>query len=159
MQRSIVITVFLVSISFLSKAQTFSGKDFKPLHGLQGLWKMETGRGAIYEEWQVKSDDKLAGRSYRINNNDTIVMERIELFIKGNEIVYSPIVSDQNNQQPVSFKLISSTDGRYVFENKEHDFPQRVIYNLVSKDAVHARIEGVRNGQERESDFKYARVK
>jgi hypothetical protein len=68
-------------------------------------------------------------------------------------------VSNQNNQQPVYFKLISKEDGRYIFENKEHDFPQRVIYHLVSNDAVHARIEGVRNGQERGSDFKYSRVK
>ena len=120
---------------------------------------METGRGVIYEEWNVTNDKKLTGRSYRINNADTIIMERIELFCEGNDIVYQPTVSDQNNQQPVSFKLISNADNRYVFENKNHDFPQRVIYKLVSNDAVHARIEGIRNGQERGSDFKYSRVK
>jgi hypothetical protein len=140
-------------------AQQFSEKDFKGLYSLQGLWKMETGRGAIYEEWFKKDENKLIGRSYRINNTDTIVMEKIELYISANEIVYSPEVSDQNKQQAVPFKLISNTDGRYVFENKEHDFPQRVIYKLVSDDAVHARIEGIRNGQERGSDFKYSRVK
>lgn len=142
-----------------TSAQQFSDKDFKALYLLEGLWKMETGRGAIYEEWHKKDENKLTGKSYRINNADTVVMERIELFISGNEIVYSPVVTGQNNQQAVPFKLISNTDGRYVFENKEHDFPQRVIYNLVSKDAVHARIEGMRNGQERGSDFKYSRVK
>jgi hypothetical protein len=159
MPGKIIVILFFVSSVFAAKAQSYSDKDFKPLYSLQGLWKMETGRGPIYEEWNKKDDKKLAGRSYRINNSDTIVMEKIELYISGNEIVYSPTVSDQNNQQPVTFKLISNADGRFVFENKAHDFPQRIIYNLVSNDAVHARIEGVRNGQERGSDFKYSRVK
>jgi hypothetical protein len=154
-----IIAFFLLCVVLSSRAQPFSEKDFTALQSLQGLWKMETSRGAIYEEWQIKTDTKLAGRSYRINNTDTIVMERIELYREGNNIIYSPAVSNQNNQQPVPFKLVSNTDGRYVFENKEHDFPQRIIYNLVSKDAVHARIEGTRNGQERGSDFKYSRVK
>lgn len=153
------VVFFLLITCLCSKAQQFSEKDFRPLHSLQGLWKMETGRGAIYEEWNSTNDKKLTGKSYRINNTDTIVMERIELYYDGNDIIYSPTVSNQNNQQPVPFKLISNTDGRYVFENKNHDFPQRIIYNLVSKDAVHARIEGMRNGQERGSDFKYSRVK
>jgi hypothetical protein len=159
MQIISMVVFFFLATAFCSTAQQFSENDFKPLQSLQGLWKMETGRGAIYEEWNITDNKKLTGRSYRINNADTIIMERIQLYCEGNNIIYSPIVTDQNNQQAVSFKLISNTDNRYVFENKNHDFPQRVIYNLVSKDAVHARIEGVRNGQERGSDFKYSRVK
>jgi hypothetical protein len=159
MLRIISVLIFFAVGALTASAQKFSDKDFKALHSLQGLWKVETGRGPIYEEWYKKDENKLAGKSYRINNTDTTVMERIELYISGNEIIYSPVVSDQNNQQAVPFKLISDTDGRYVFENKEHDFPQRVIYKLVSNDAVHARIEGVRNGQQRGSDFRYSRVK
>ena len=32
----------------------YSGKEFKPLHGLTGLWKIESPRGAINEEREVK---------------------------------------------------------------------------------------------------------
>jgi hypothetical protein len=159
MRKILVLVASFIGLLATGYSQSFSENDFKALQGLEGLWKMETGRGAIYEEWQVKTNNKLAGRSYRINNNDTMVMERIELYREGNNIVYSPIVTGQNNQQPVAFKLISITEGRYVFETKAHDFPQRVIYQIVSKDAVHARIEGIRNGQERGSDFRYSRVK
>ena len=164
LKESIMIRTLLIAISFLGMAttgysQSFSENDFKALQGLEGLWKMETSRGAIYEEWHTNSNNKMAGRSYRINNADTIVMERIELYREGNDIIYSPVVSNQNNQQAVTFKLISITNGRYIFENKAHDFPQRIIYKIESKDAVHARIEGMRNGQERGSDFRYSRVK
>jgi hypothetical protein len=159
MIRSLLLVGSFLGIVSTGYSQSFTENDFKALQGLEGLWKMETGRGTIYEEWQTKTNNKMTGRSYRINNTDTIVMERIELYREGNDIVYSPVVSNQNNQQAVPFKLISITDGRYIFENKAHDFPQRVIYKIESKDAVHARIEGIRNGQERGSDFRYSRVK
>jgi len=159
MRRLSIAAIFLLLLIHAAQSQQFSENDFKKLQLLEGLWKVETGLGPIYEEWQVKSGDKLAGRSYRVNNNDTVVMERIELYRDGGDIIYSPVVSNQNNQQPVPFRLVSNTAGRYIFENKEHDFPQRIIYHLLSNDAVHARIEGMRNGQERASDFRYSRVK
>jgi hypothetical protein len=33
-------------------------------------------------------------------------------------------------------------DRRVVFENAKHDFPQRIVYWLDEKGALHARIEG-----------------
>jgi hypothetical protein len=138
--------------------QAYSDKEFKPLHGLTGLWKMDTKRGTIYEEWQVRSDNQLSGRSYKLNNKDTVVLENVILSLKDNDIFYTPVVSNQNNQQPVPFKLISCSGNRYVFENKDHDYPQRVIYELVSMNDLKARIEGSKNGKEMGSDFNYIRV-
>ena len=157
MLKSLLLLVLAACIQTAS-AQSWSEKDFKTLHGLAGLWKMESSRGAIYEEWKVQSDHQLAGKSYKINNGDTLVLESVSLFLDGNNIIYSPVVTNQNKGQAVQFTLISGNDQRYIFENKEHDFPQRVIYHLVSKDALHARIEGTKNGKQMGSDFKYTRT-
>jgi hypothetical protein len=161
MRKYIAITGLLLVLMYASFARqtTYSAREFKPLLGLSGLWKMDTQRGTIYEEWLVRGDDQLWGRSYKIKNNDTLVLENVILSLQGNDIFYTPVVHDQNNQQPVPFKLISCTNNRYVFENKEHDFPQRVIYELVSTTGLHARIEGSKNGKEMGSDFNYVRVK
>jgi hypothetical protein len=120
---------------------------------------MDTKRGPLYEEWKVVSGNKLYGRSYKINNTDTVMLERVELTLLGGKILYTPVVTGQNNEQPVPFSLSILTGKKYVFENKEHDYPQRVIYNIVSKDALEARIEGTNNGKEMSSDFTYSRVK
>ena len=159
MKQLFGILMMLSACTFKTPAQGFSAKEFKALQPLAGLWKMETSRGAIYEEWKLTSDTKMSGRSFRINNTDTIVFEQLEIYLEDGKITYSPIVRGQNNGQAVPFPLASVTGKRFVFENKEHDFPQRIIYDLVSEDSVHARIEGTRNGQERGSDFKYSRVK
>jgi hypothetical protein len=155
--KSILLLISICSVHTVL-AQSWSTKDFKALQGLTGLWKMETSRGSIYEEWHVKNDHTLSGRSFKINNGDTLMLERVSLYMDGNKIIYSPTVTNQNNGQPVQFTLISTKDQRYIFENKEHDFPQRVIYHLVSNNAVHARIEGTKNGKQMGSDFNYSRL-
>ena len=40
-----------------------------------------------------------------------------------------------------AFPLVS-TDGEYVFENLEHDFPVRIVYARVGEDGLRPRIEG-----------------
>ncbi len=44
-----------------------------------------------------------------------------------------------------------------VFENLEHDFPQRVGYERTGADTLLAWIEGTRNGQIRRIEFPYRR--
>ena len=36
-----------------------------------------------------------------------------------------------------------------MFENRQHDFPQRILYWLDAAGAMHARIEGPQGGQDR----------
>ena len=150
--------LFVFVIVSMAQQPVYSTTEFKPLHGLTGLWKMDGKRGALYEEWLLSGDNQLTGRSYKLTNNDTVVLENVIISLQGNAIFYTPVVRDQNNQQPVPFKLISNNNNRYVFENKEHDYPQRVIYELVSSNELRARIEGSKNGKEMGSDFIYMRV-
>lgn len=157
MKRYLLICLIVVACHQPAGAQSFSQEDFNPLRGLAGLWKMETQRGAVYEEWRMTDDKQLQGRSFRISGADTIVMEEIALYITNNEIIYSAAVKNQNNGQAVPFRLVSFSDNRYVFENKEHDFPQRIIYHLIAVDSLHARIEGTVNGKERFADFRFIR--
>lgn len=151
--------MFTLTGAAQAQQPVYSAKEFKPLHGLTGLWKMDGKRGSLYEEWQASGDNQLKGRSYKINNNDTVVLENVTISLQEGAIFYTPVVNDQNNQQPVPFKLVSYNNNRYEFENKGHDYPQRVIYKLVSANELHARIEGSKNGKESGSDFVYSRVR
>lgn len=46
-----------------------------------------------------------------------------------------------------------------VFDNPQHDFLQRVIYQKRGADSLWARIEATGNGRVRGVDFPYARAK
>lgn len=128
------------------------------LQQLNGTWQMQTSRGPIYESWRRTSDNEMQGGSYKINGKDTIHFEIVNLSKKADGIYYTPAVKNENEGKAVPFKLISSTKNNFIFENKEHDFPQRIIYHIVTKDSLHAWIEGTQNGKPGRTDYFFSRV-
>jgi hypothetical protein len=96
---------------------------------------MKTKNGVLIEKWTKVNDSLLTSISYRIKGNDTTIQETVELkYLKGS-IIYSPTVPDQNDGKSVTFSLIKIDSGglHYHFENKQHDFPQKIVYMLGSK--------------------------
>ena len=157
MKTKLLLLIITIFASNLTNAQNIN-KSFEDLHSVIGTWKMETKRGMIYESWQKINDSTLKGSSYKLNGQDTIILEQVELVIRNGKIMYIPSVTDQNKNQPVVFKLANLENGTYTFENKKHDFPQRIIYNLPKNNTLHAWIEGDINGQFKKSDYNFVKL-
>lgn len=68
-------------------------------------------------------------------------------------------VAIPSGQKETSFKLTKSDGKEVVFENPEHDFPQRIIYRFENDNSLFARIEGTIKGKQRSVDFTMKRVK
>lgn len=58
------------------------------------------------------------------------------------------------NQPVTEFALVRNSKGEAVFENRGHDFPQRVIYRRTGNMLL-GRIEGVVNGKARAEEWHY----
>jgi Domain of unknown function (DUF6265) len=140
--------------------EKFSWKVYEQLaRSLGGQWEMATSRGKLLEQWELPSKVAVAGKSFKIRNTDTMLMETLEVRYNNQGITYNSLVSGQNGGEAVAFALVSADSGRYVFENLMHDFPQRIIYHFVHQDSIHARIEGMMKDQPRSSDYYYRRCK
>jgi hypothetical protein len=61
-------------------------------------------------------------------------------------------------QPATAFPLVQLTRDEVVFENRGHDFPQRVIYARVDDSRLAARIEGQIDGRQQVADFPLIRV-
>ena len=151
--NTLILAVVLV---ILSAGEIYSQEKQRPamlsdFNWLIGAWKRETSRGTLYEKWTQVSDQTIEGESYRINNGAKKFTEFLRLHQFGNEIFYTAKVP--HNAFPTPFKLIQSNDQKAVFENPDHDFPQRVIYMRNGAGSFHARIEGKNNGKESAVDF------
>ena len=134
-------------------------ETFKQLYGLEGMWLMKTSKGFIGEEWKKVDQDYLQNRGFMIRGMDTIITETVALRNKADGIFYISTVEQQNNKQPVAFKLTSGSKGSFVFENPEHDFPKRITYQLVNKDSVYAWIDGGAANPRKRSSFEYNRIR
>jgi hypothetical protein len=101
----------------------------------------------------------LEGKGYLVDAGDTIFSEDLKLEHINGEVFYIPVIEGQNKEEEVRFKLISSADNRFVFENKEHDFPQHIIYQQLPGDSLLARVEGEVKGDLKSEVFKMKRIK
>ena len=149
--------LILTSLTF-SSYQSTQELTFQQLTALNGAWKMVTPTETILEEWRQSPTGMMVGRSYRVKGTDTTLLESIVLKQDTKGIYYIPTTEDKN-KHTVTFTLNKRDQNRFVFENKKHDFPQRIIYNLISRDSIAARIEGTVKGKTQSQDFFYKRVK
>lgn len=154
----LLLCILFIPTLFTSLKQVQDNKKFfQQLYALQGTWQMNTSKGVLYEGWQKINDTLLQGGSYKIKEHDTIFLERVSLKHTVDGIFYVPVV-EENNMQQVNFKLTSYNNNSFVFENPEHDFPKRVIYEIVSADSLHAYIDDGVNNPAKRKDYFYGKV-
>jgi hypothetical protein len=150
-------TILVVLCGFSQEA-TFNQADFEKLKPIAGTWVNKRQRGDIYESWNRKGEKEFAGMSYTLSNADTMPLEKVRLYMQGSEIIYAPVAVGQNDDKQVLFKLKSITGNRFVFENLQHDFPKRIVYDFRSADSLYAHIEGEVNSKQRRIDYPYSRI-
>ncbi|HRO44147.1 MAG TPA: DUF6265 family protein [Flavipsychrobacter sp.] len=162
MQQLLVLlglSVFLISCQ--SVTHKHKGEDENKLTQLSwmlGKWQMQTSDGTITEEWNKSSDSQWYGVSFMVSTQgDTPFRESIKLNYNNDQLTYSPMVSNQNDAKEISFAEKSFSDSMVVFENLNHDFPQRIIYRKISDTSILAAIEGVQNGQTKSEEFAYSK--
>ena len=158
MEKYFVAMIFVIMMSAFINNNTGNDKIFMQLYALEGKWIMKTKRGYIGEEWVKINKDYLQNKGFFVKGDDTVITERVSLKNTNKGIFYTSSVEDQNNKQPIPFRLTSSDNHVFVFENPEHDYPKRIIYKLVSSDFLHAFIDGGLTAPEKRQDFYYQKV-
>lgn len=118
------------------------------LKWLVGSWESVSLEEKSFENWKEVSETTLLGESGTIKGSDTVISETISIEQRGNELFYIPTVKDQNNGEPVSFKLSQASNGTFVFENAAHDFPQKITYTQKAPNILLAKISGKLNGKD-----------
>ena len=106
------------------------GSNIDTFSWLKGTWEMKKKNGTSrLEVWTKHDDNTLIGKGLKVSGSDTTELESIKLVFQDEDFWYVPTVPDQNNAMPVKFKLVSQEGFKYIFENPQHDFPQRIIYD------------------------------
>ncbi len=123
---------------------------------LAGCW--ETDRGASYsqEQWMKPAGEIMIGMARNVKNGKTVEFEFLRIHKEQGRIYYT---AKPSGQAETSFKLKSSTADGVVFEDLQHDFPQRIIYRQQPDGSLLARVEGERNGKLTGIDYHFKRGK
>ncbi|UMY65482.1 MULTISPECIES: DUF6265 family protein [unclassified Flavobacterium] len=127
---------------------------------MEGRWENQSKDGVLSEIWQKESDSLFKGASYFVAGNDTLFAESVDLVLtRDGYLDYIVSVPGQNNEKPVAFRRTSGTETQMVFENPQHDYPTRIVYERRPGDSLVATISGHKNGKTAAEVFRLKKVK
>jgi hypothetical protein len=126
---------------------------------LAGCWELKGGPAntVVSEQWMKPRGNSMIGSGRTVKNGKTTEFEFFRIVQTGDGLSYIARPSDNNAE--TSFELVKWGNGEFIFENKEHDFPQRIIYRQEKDLSLFARIEGNNNGKLLGINFLSVRVK
>ncbi len=135
-----------------------SGFEIESLAWLAGCWEGRYANGRIVsEQWMKPLGKVMLSMSRTVKNGKTIDYEYVRLEQSDDGTIR--YIAHPSGQTEASFALVKLEGKKAVFANPEHDFPQRIIYQLVSADSLFAHIEGTIDGKEKSFDYPYRRAK
>ena len=127
-----------------------SPPDLDRLSWFVGSW-LERKNGVETEEhWIAPKGDLMLGTNRTVRESGKTSFEFLRIARTPTGISY---FASPSGRPATEFKLAEAANKKVVFENREHDFPQRIIYWLDVEGALHARIEGTIGGKERSQQW------
>lgn len=140
----------LILASFNARA------DVSSLDWMTGCWALIGQDVGSIEQWSGPAGGTMLGFSRVVSDGETIAFEYLRIVEEGSDSLV--LIASPSGQDTVRFEMIETTNNKIVFENAEHDFPQRIIYRLDDDGNLLGRIEGLVNGVPRTADFPMTRA-
>jgi hypothetical protein len=124
--------------------------EIDTLRWLAGTWQGNVGGSRCTEFWMPPAGHSMLGVSRSVAKGEMVDYEFLRIQQEGVSIQY---IAFPSGQTETAFTLVKVGPEEVVFENPEHDFPQRIIYSLNVDGVLTARIEGIMEGRMRSIQF------
>lgn len=140
----------ILLIVFAPAAVTSNPDNVARLTWITGCWAAAEGEIGSGEMWTTTTGGVLLGINKTVKAGKTRSYEFMQ--IRELEPGRIAFIAKPSGQAETTFIAIEVTDTGVVFENKAHDFPQRVIYRSI-KGGLLGRIEGTMDGVFKAIDY------
>lgn len=116
---------------------------------MTGHWAATVGDVHMEEAWIGPAGGVMLGVHRDVPAGGTAFFEYLRIEVRGAQVIY---IASPMGRGATEFALVQVEHRRAVFENQEHDFPQRIIYRR-DGDRLSARAEGVVDGELRAEEW------
>ena len=148
--RIAVLALTLVTGGF-ARAEASSGVT--ELTWLTGCWESHAGDRFVEEQWTAPRAGSMLGVGRTVKGNALVEYEFVVLRERDGRLVY---IAHPSAQPSAEFTSTSISADSVVFENPQHDFPQRIGYQRKG-DGLDAWIDGTHDGKTQRVQFHYRR--
>jgi hypothetical protein len=151
-----VVTLAQTPAEKLAQKSTPSGATLGNLAWLAGCWEGRQGEASIEEIWSKPAGGSMLGLGRTVKGGKTTSFEFMQFREENGSLVFLP---QPQGGTRTSFPLKDFFGEKLTFENKEHDFPQRVIYERKGPGSLLAAIEGTYQGKESREEYQMTKVR
>ena len=128
-----------LSLLCLVCAPAFAHCELHLLNPLVGEWQAQTKNSVVSESWRKISEQSFEGLGKTHDTTGTLKdSEELRLVQMQGAVFY--LAKVKHNPLPVAFALTSCLNNRFRFENKDHDFPKQLDYQLISAEVLQVDI-------------------
>ncbi|HSX62174.1 MAG TPA: DUF6265 family protein [Tahibacter sp.] len=145
----------LIACAVLVSLTSLAARAIEPPAWLAGHWRVEDGGRVTDEVWLAPAQGLMTGMS-RTHGGKKPFFEFVRIEQRGDALVY---VAQPRGGPATEFRAVQVDAQTITFENAQHDFPQRIVYEYRAPDTLAARIEGLIDGRERVERWNYRRVR
>lgn len=144
----------LLAFAAATSACAEPADDVAGLAWMAGDWIEEKGGVISREVWLSPIGGVMAGAGQTNAPGRKPFVEHFKITAEPAGATFTAILP---GQPPTPFVLLPRKGEDVVFENKAHDFPQRIMFRRCGQDRC-ARIEGLVNGKLEFEEWRYRRV-
>ena len=146
----------LVLAATLAPEARAAAAPIDALAWMAGVWEGEQDGIQMEEVWLAPKGGTMLGVHRDVKGGRTPSFEFFRIEATEDALTYW---ASPRSRTPTPFKMKEQTPGkRVVFENPEHDFPQRIHYWLGDDGALHAKVEGTLNGKTESEEWTWRKA-
>ena len=130
--------------------------DIDRLAFMAGCWQGPFGDQVNQEMWMRPVAGTMLCTARNVKGTQTTFTEFAMIHVQKDNLaitVQSGLTSDKT-----TFPMVTLKSGEVIFENPQHDFPQRILYRSAGKNGLFAKIEGTMKGKPASEEFPMKRV-
>lgn len=107
---------------------------------LAGRWLEGSADHGTQETWTQTPDGRLTGAGVVFREGSPLFTEQLHIELHEGGLDY--VALPQGAEQPTRFRLVEQSPTRLVFENPEHDWPTRIVYELEDNGSLTTQAQG-----------------
>lgn len=144
-------TVAAAALCALACAQAQAQDPTAALAWMTGCWAAEGKESGSGEAWLAPAGGTMLGVGRTIKAGRTVEFEFMQIRVNPEgKLIFIALPS---GQRETTFVATAVGPDEVVFENPNHDFPQKIMYRRSGPETMLARIEGTRGGAVRGINF------
>lgn len=147
------VTTLGLAIWILGAANATAADDVARLSWLAGCWT-DTNDGVTTEEhWTSPDGGEMVGMNKAVSEGRVAFFEFLRIAPQEGKLCY---LASPRGGAVTAFCATTISEHRVVFENRQHDFPQRIVYERLD-GGLRARTEGTVDGKQRSESWEWGR--